>query len=386
MKPVFVIRHFLPYIAGAERQADLLAHLISMRLGSCEVITTRFRPDLPSRSESDGVQVRRLRTWGRGRVRLATNLGVSFFYYLMHGRRYRTVHAHCFSSFALGSIIGARLRGCRTLLKMCSVGAESDVAKVKRGLFGKILWRWFLLSDVFIAPTPAVAQELLQHGIPADRIAMVPNAVVTDLAEMPNQATRAAARAALGLPDLPTVLFVGRLVHQKGVDVLMDAWTDTVRDHRAMLVLVGDGPEAECITRWKRASGCAETVRMFGWQPDPETFYRAADIFAFPSRSESFGNVLAEAMAHGLAVVTTPVGLAQHWIRDGENGMLIPQDAAHELARALTCLIEDAPLRERLSQQARKDALTAFSPEAVVEAYLDLYQRLTGNVTVSPSN
>ena len=65
---------------------------------------------------------------------------------------------------------------------------------------------------------------------------------------------------------------------------------------------------------------------MFGWRSDPETFYRASDIFAFPSRSESFGNALAEAMAHGLAVVTTPVGLARHWIRDGENGILVPGD------------------------------------------------------------
>lgn len=385
VKVAIVTQYFPPRISGSERQADLLARLVSMKLGGCEVITTRFRSDLPSQNEAGGVLIRRLRTWDRGRVRLTINLGVSFLFFLLHGHRYGIVHTHCLSPFSLGSIIGAKLRGCRTLLKVCTIGAGGDIDKVKRHPFGKVLWKLFLQADVWVAQTPTMAQELLAAGVPADKVVMVPSAVVADLAEMPNDATRAAARAALGLPDRPTVLFVGRLVTQKRPDVLMSAWAETVRDRQASLVIVGDGPEAERIAGWKRASGCGDTVRMFGWQSDPKAFYQAADIFAFPAQGEAFANVLAEAMVHGLALVTTPVGLARHWIRDGENGVLIREDAPDELAEALKRLIEDAPLRERLGRQARKDALTLFSPEAVVGAYLDLYRRLDRNSTGLPS-
>jgi glycosyltransferase involved in cell wall biosynthesis len=366
-------------MGGAERQADLLARLMAMRLGSCEVITTRFRRDLPLRSTVDGVQIRRLGTWGSGHIRLAANLVVAFLHFLLHGRRYRIVHVHCLSAFALGGIIGAKLRGCRTLAKVCSIGTEGDAPKVKGHLLGKALWRLFLQADLFVAVTPTVARDLLDNGVPADRIVMVPNAVFSEPVEMSNDATRAIARGALGLPDLPTVLFVGRLVPQKRPDVLMRAWAEVVRDRRATLVLAGDGPEAERIAEWRRASSMGDTVRMFGWRSDPDVFYQAADVFAFPARDESFGNVLAEAMAHGLALATTPVGLARHWIRDGENGILVREDSPEDLADALKRLIADPPLRERLGRQARRDALTLFSADSVVEAYLELYQRLAAS-------
>ncbi|MBI2902473.1 MAG: glycosyltransferase family 4 protein [Candidatus Methylomirabilis oxyfera] len=383
MKLVFVIQHFPPFISGAERQAELLAQLISKQVTSCEVITTRFRHDLPLRSVTGGVRIRRLRTWGGGSTRLVVNLLVSFLHFLLHGRKYEIIHAHSLSPFSLGSIIGGKIWGCRTLLKVSSIGDEGDVAKVKRHPFGKVLWRLFLQTDLFVATTPTVVRELLDHGVPGDKIAMVPNAVVTNLDEMPTSSMRAAARASLDLPDRPVVLFVGRLVPQKGLDLLMRAWTDAVQDGRATLVLVGDGPEAKHIAEWKRASEHGETVHMVGWRSDPETFYRASDIFAFPSQEEAFGNVLAEAMAHGLAVVTTRVGLAAHWIRDGESGIIIHGDTAGEMAAALRRLLADASLRERLGRQARKDALRFFSADSVVGAYLEQYRRLGKNATTS---
>ena len=109
-KVAFAIQHFPPFMGGAERQANLLADLLSMHLGTCEVITTRFRPDLPSESETGAVQIRRLPTWGRGRLRLVSNLGIAFLFFLLQGHRYRIVHAHCLSAFALGKIGRASCR------------------------------------------------------------------------------------------------------------------------------------------------------------------------------------------------------------------------------------------------------------------------------------
>jgi len=89
---------------------------------------------------------------------------------------------------------------------------------------------------------------------------------------------------------------------------------------------------------------------------------------------------MAEGMAAGLAVVTTPVGLANHWIRHGENGLIVRGEDGGEMADALATLLGDAALRERLGVAARAVALGAFSADAIVDRYLDLYERLTAAV------
>jgi glycogen synthase len=107
--------------------------------------------------------------------------------------------------------------------------------------------------------------------------------------------------------------------------------------------------------------------------------YRAADVLVVASRSETFSNVLAEAMSHGLAVVTTPVGLAQHWIRHGENGIIVRGEDGREMARALHQLLSDEGLRDRLGTAARRDALPTFSADSVVERYLSRSRTPTAN-------
>jgi len=99
-------------------------------------------------------------------------------------------------------------------------------------------------------------------------------------------------------------------------------------------------------------------------------------VLAVPSRSETFCNVLAEGMAHGLAAVTTRVGLAGHWIRHGQNGIIVDGEDGREMAGALRRLLGDAPLCERLGAAARRDALASFSADSIVERYVDLYGRL----------
>ncbi len=96
----------------------------------------------------------------------------------------------------------------------------------------------------------------------------------------------------------------------------------------------------------------------------------------FTSRDETFGNVLAEAMAHGLAVITTRVGLAEHWIRDSENGMIVNDDSK-ALAHVLRRLLADDAFRERLARQALADAREDFSPETVADRYLEIYRQLS---------
>lgn len=366
-----MIDKYLPFIGGAELQAQLLAGLLSARLWCCDVFTAQS----DARSDAAETGLHRLGTSRRTCWRNPINFLAGFLEFLIHGHRYSVVHGHALSALACGAIVGARLRGCATVVKLCSVGPEGDIAKLTRHPLGRWLWPMIRRLAVFVVPAPPLASELLAAGIPADRIAVIPNALPSGVSKPPG-VSKTAARAELELPDRPIVLFVGRLSREKGPDVLMRAWDQVAAECDATLVVVGVGAEAERVAQWVRQSGHVDRVRLAGARLDVDRFYRAADVLAVPSRSETFCNALAEGMAHELAVVATPVGLAKHWIWHGQNGMIVGGEDGSEMARALRQLLEDPPLRQRLGAAARRDALANFSADTVAEQYLDLYGRL----------
>jgi 1,2-diacylglycerol 3-alpha-glucosyltransferase len=384
LRVALAVQHYPPYVAGAELQARLLARHLGEALGACDVITSRFRRDLPSRSEEGTVRVRRLPARRAGRGRRAVNFVSAFVYFLINGHRYDIVHAFCLSAFSLGAVLAAGLRGATTVLRPCTTGSLGEVATLQRSFRGRRLWRGFLRADAFIGQTRSMVSDLVARGVPAERIACVPNMLRMGVDEVPDGQSRRRARARLGLPERTTVLFVGRLVEGKGLDVLSGAWKRIAAEHDASLVLVGDGPEAGRLARWADDAGISDSVLLAGERQNPESYYRAADIFAFPSRTESFGNALAEAMAFGLAIVSSPVGLADDSIEDGRNGILVRERSAEKFASAIGALLADRERRERLGREARETALGSFAPDLVVRACLRVYQHVSDGAARQP--
>ena len=371
-----VIQRYPPYIAGAEVQARLLARELAARLGRCDVVTSRYDAALPRRSHEEAVVTRRLRTSRVGLLRKPANFVAAFTHLLTTRHRYDVVHAFCLSPFSLGAVLAARCRGSRTVIRPCTTGPTGEVASARQWHPGGWLWRMFRLADVFIVQTPSMVSELVAGGVPSHRIVCVPNMLRTGLDAAPDAEARRNARTRIGLPDRPTVLFVGRLVAGKGLDVLCDAWRRVVTGCDASLVVVGGGPESGGLERWIHRHDLSGSVFLTGERPDPQSYYRAADIFAFPSREEGFGNVLAEAMAHGLAIVSRPVGLAQHFIEDDRNGMIVREPSPDGFAAAIDALLRDDARRERLGREARRTALMNFAPAVVTSSCLGLYERL----------
>lgn len=378
LRVAFVIDKYLPFIGGAERQAQLLAQLVSDRLGHCEVFTAQ--PD--AESEASDVSVHPLGISRPHRLRHPMNFAKGFREFARRDRPRSVVHGHALSGLVCGAVLGARLRGRATLVKVCSVGPQGDIAKLRRHPVGRWLWPLIRRPGFFVVPTPSVRLEVVAAGVSSDRVAVIPNAVASIPSPPLGTTGKAASRAELGLPDRPTVLFVGRLSPEKGLDVLMRAWNQVAAQCDASLVIVGVGSESPRIAAWARESGHGDCVRLVGARLDVDRFYRAADVLAVPSRTETFSNAMAEAMASGLPVVTTPVGLATHWIRHGEHGLIVRGEDGSEMATALGILVHDLALRERLGAAARAVALAAFSADSIVDRYLDLYERLAA--TVSP--
>ena len=158
------------------------------------------------------------------------------------------------------------------------------------------------------------------------------------------------------LPERPVALFVGVLERYKGVDVLADAWREAARSlPDAELHLVGSGPLAGVVadlvaelpgrTRWTErlpADGVARALDE-------------ATVLVLPSRSEGLPRIVMEAACRKRAVVATPAGGIPDLVRDGENGLLVPDQDAEALAGALVRVLGDRVLAERLGQAARGD-------------------------------
>jgi glycosyltransferase involved in cell wall biosynthesis len=159
------------------------------------------------------------------------------------------------------------------------------------------------------------------------------------------------------------VLYVGRLSHEKGVDVLLAAWPDVVRAHpEATLTLVGDGPERARLEAQCAELAVHERVVFAGHQESPWPWYAQSAVVVLPSRSEGIPNVLLEAIARDLRVVATDAGGIPGVLGSPPAGLMVPRGDTVGLRDALiTALAHAAPSEER---SARARVRASFSVEA----------------------
>jgi glycosyltransferase involved in cell wall biosynthesis len=151
---------------------------------------------------------------------------------------------------------------------------------------------------------------------------------------------------------------MGRLTHQKGFDVLLDALARLPARHGATtLRILGDGEARDDLAAQAACLGVAGRVEMPGVVAAPAAYLRAATIFVLPSRYEGFPNALCEAMALGLPVIASdcPSGPAEI-VHNGIDGLLVPPDDASALSDAIVRLLDDAGMRNAMA--ARATAIT----------------------------
>jgi glycosyltransferase involved in cell wall biosynthesis len=196
---------------------------------------------------------------------------------------------------------------------------------------------------------------------------------------------RAEAKASLRIPAHATVIgFVGRVVKDKGVVELAEAWRRLrQRFHDAHLVVGGpveDGdPVPEQVLDELRSD---PRVRICGLTPDTAPLYAAMDVFALPSYREGFGVVSLEAAAMGLPVVATRIVGCVDAVVEGVTGTLVEPRSSEQLEAALARYLADPGLREQHGESGRARALEHFRPEAFWAALQDRYARWLPSDTV----
>ncbi len=220
-------------------------------------------------------------------------------------------------------------------------------------------------ADRILVLTDRLRNQLAADGIDPERIRVVPSGVNPTLFD---DASPVAPH------DEQSLLFVGRLHPQKGVDTLIRAMADLPT---AQLAIAGDGPDRAQLERLAERLGVADRVRFLGFvaHDDVPALMRRADVFVMPSRYEELGTAIIEAMACGLPVVASRVGGIPNLVADGDTGLLTPPGDAPALAAALRRVLTEPGLAGKLGAEARART-AAYQWPALADKVLETYREV----------
>lgn len=178
-------------------------------------------------------------------------------------------------------------------------------------------------------------------------------------------------------PTTTKLLFVGRLVYQKGLDLLIDALKE-LKEYDWYLTIVGDGPLRDSLQEIVKQNGLNERVEFTGWvhREKLPSYYQQAHLFVLPSRHEGMSNVVLEAMASGLPVIGTDIAGNQELIIDGETGWLIAPNDLEALKSSLRLVLDNKKILQDMGRKAYHYILKNFSWRKMAEDFLTLLVKL----------
>ena len=233
-------------------------------------------------------------------------------------------------------------------------------------------------SDRLIALTRS-EEVLLRQYYPeaADKIRVVGNGIEdTDAALTATFSTR---------PEMPTVLYSGRLVERKGIRELLAAIPEVLQAVPGARFVTTGGPPpfsaSAVAAQWLETQHIPflERIQFTGWQSPAEMAlrYAAADILVVPSRYEPFGMVILEGMLYGLAIVAADVGGPAEILEHGRTGLLFPPRDVEALGSALQRLLKNPEERKKLGQAAAREVRSKWLWKQLVPPMLDVYREFT---------
>lgn len=230
-------------------------------------------------------------------------------------------------------------------------------------------------TDRLIANSRAVAEFYQQLGYPAERVTVIPNAVVPP---PPPALPREAWLKQWGWsPETKLILWAGRLARQKRVqDILWGCQLLRQADPRTRLAIVGDGPERDRLFEYARQIEVADYVRFLGPRDDAASLLHYADVFWLASDFEGMSNSLMEAMACGKPVVVSDIPPNRELVTHEREGYVVPIGDGVALAQFTRKLFDDPSLAVRLGSAGRRRMAEEFPLDRMVQAHADLYRSL----------
>jgi glycosyltransferase involved in cell wall biosynthesis len=235
-----------------------------------------------------------------------------------------------------------------------------------------------------VAVSHFVEKSVIASGLPAENVEVIYDGV--EIPEVVSEAAHVSSRARLAIP--PNAVCLGNVaafVPEKGQALLLHALANLrAMFPQCMALLAGEGPEEAALRELASRLGLSDAVRFARLASRLEDVYAATDIFVFPSREEPLGSSLLLAMAYGLPVLAIARGGVPEIVEHGRDGLLVEEADPAALAAEISHLLSNPQRSQRLGQLARQTAASRFSADHMVNATVQLYERIVaGNAAAA---
>ncbi len=270
------------------------------------------------------------------------------------------------------AIWAQRMAGVQTRIIMCvQTYLSRQFRNHQRQTIGRLrplVVRWFYpMADAIVAASQGTADDVARiTGLPGEAIEVIYNPVVTP--EMLAKLQQPIDHPWFAEGEPPVILGVGRLVSQKDFVNLIHAFAQVRRQRPARLLILGEGEDRPLLKALIQELGLATDVALPGFVENPYAYMAHASVFALSSEFEGFGNVVAEALAAGVPVVSTNCKSGPSEIlENGKYGALVPIQNPDALAQAILTTLDQPRRSEQLQRRSQ-----SFSMQVITEQYLNV--------------
>ena len=374
MNILFTSRYFYPFVGGTEKQALSLASSLVKKGVNVKIITSRFEKKWAKHEIMDEVEVIRLFS---PRIKV---LGAFVFlfclavYLIKYRKKFSLIHTFQIGYTSSLSILLANLLRKPSVIKLACSGWGGDIQRARKTLYGKIFLFMAKKASSVITLSSTIEGELIEEKIDPSKTKLIHNGV--DLERFKKIEGKSQLRKKLEIPDKKSIIYTGRLVYQKGIDVLICSFSKLNGETGCQLIIIGDGPERQNIVRLIDHYQLSKSVILIDEVDGVDSYLNVADVFVLPSRFEGLSNSLLEAMACGLPVISTRVGGSVGVINEGINGLLVDVDNKEQLSQTISKVLNNFSLATSLGESARKTIEANYDLNKVTDTYLELYKEL----------
>ncbi|HQF41829.1 MAG TPA: glycosyltransferase [Ignavibacteriaceae bacterium] len=323
----------------------------------------------------NGVSVRYSPTWG---FFSSLPLSPTYFWHLL---KFKGDILHIHEPFPLADLTTEFFPGLRKKFTKIVASWHCDITRQKWALpvYSRFIHSFLKKVDRVIVSNPHLINNSDFLSYYKDKCEVIPIGINIDWAKTPLVTNNLFDELFEHKTDAK-LLFVGRLVHYKGIEFLIDAMQQV---HNAVLVILGSGPlEKELRNRINKLK-LEQRIKVIN-EVDEETlhnYFKSCDIFILPSvnQTEAYGIVQIEAMACGKPLVCTELGTGTSYLNENNiTGLVVPPSDSGALADAINKIIKDDNLRLRFGKEGKEKAFSDFTSEKMIKRTYQLYEKLLG--------